>query len=199
MTEQSGLPLAAGDEATRPPIGYLRYPDASAVYAALPQIAELTQHRPRSDESAIEYLLRLRSSTTPEEAITFTAFAALPQMAIWWGYECLRLMSEHLEPRDRPFMEAVANWTKSPTSDLRHQTMREALYAHFRSPAVMLALGVGWSGGSIAPNDPSAVALHRMPRALNSAILSCLARVEMSRRSVMLARVITMAESLCRG
>jgi hypothetical protein len=189
----------ARDEHTRPPIGSLRYPDAPSLYAAIPQVAELTQHRPRPDETAIEYLLRLRASTTPEEAITFTAFATLPQLAIWWGYECLRLMPDYLEARDRPYMEAIAAWTKAPTTDLRHRLMREALFAHFRSPAVMLALAVGWSGGPVAPNDPAPVPVHRLPRSLNSAVLSCLARAEMTRRPVLLARFITMAEALCRG
>lgn len=52
------------------------------LYAAMPQLAELTQHRPRAGEDALHYLGRLRSSTTPEEAVTYTAFAALPEMAI---------------------------------------------------------------------------------------------------------------------
>lgn len=197
MSDHTGAP-PQGQDQTRPPMGYLRYADAPSLYAAIPQVAELTQHRPRPEEAAIEYLFRLRASTTPEEAITFTAFAAMPQMAVWWGYECLRLMSDCLEARDRPYMEAVAAWTRNPTTDLRYRLMRDALYEHFRSPAVMLALGVGWSGGAVAPNDPSPVALHRLPRMLNSAILSCLARAEMTRRPVLLARFITMAESLCR-
>ncbi len=187
------------EEKTRPPRGLLRYPSAPELYLALPQVAELTQHRPREAETSIEYLVRLRSSTTPEEAVTFTAFAALPQMAIWWGYECLRLIPEALETRDRPYMEMVAAWTATPSQDLRHRLMREALYTHFRSPAVMLALAVGWSGGSIAPNDPAPVAQHRAPRSLNSAILSGLSRLDLSRRPIFLARFITMAEALCRG
>jgi len=199
MTDHAAPATPQKDETTRPPVGCLRYPDAPSLYAAIPQVAELTQHRPRPDETAIEYLLRLRASTTPEEAITFTAFAALPQMAIWWGYECLRQMSDCLEARDRPYMEAVAAWAKTPSASLRHQLMRDALFAHFRSPAIMLALGVGWSGGPVAPNDPAPVPLHRLPRSLNSAVLSCLARADMTRRPVLLARFITMAESLCRG
>ncbi|WP_236687862.1 DUF6931 family protein [Jannaschia aquimarina] len=169
------------------------------LYAAIPEIADLTQHRPRDDEDAMDFLFRLRSSTTPEEAVTFTAFAALPQMAVWWGYECIRSLPEAIEARDRDLLALIAAWTAQPTNDLRHRTMEVSLYAPVRSPAVMLGLAVGWSGGSIAPNDPAPVPAHRAPRSINSAILSGLARAPLSERSVRLARIITLAESLCRS
>lgn len=185
-------------EKTRPPMGALRYETPVDLYAAIPQVAELTQHRPREGEDALEFLARLRSSTTPEEAVTYTAFAALPQMAVWWGHECLRTMPDLLDARDREMMEMIAGWTARPTTDMRHQIMRVALWAPARSPAVMLGLAVGWSGGSIAPNDPAPVPIFRAPRSINSAILSCLAKVDLARRPIHLARIINMAESLYR-
>ncbi|MEP3056383.1 hypothetical protein [Ascidiaceihabitans sp.] len=183
---------------TRPPQGALRFDTPQDLYAALPQIAELTQQRPRENEDALHYLGRLRSSTTPEEAVTYTAFAALPQMAIWWGHECLRVMPEVLDQRDRAFMEMIAAWIATPTKDLRHSIMKEALWANGRTPAVMLGLAVGWSGGAIAPNDPAPVPPYRAPRSINSSVLSCLARADLTRRPVYLARFIDMAESLYR-
>ena len=185
-------------EKTHPPVSVLRYPLPAMLFAAIPQMADMVQQRPREDEHSLDFLLRLRASTTPEEAVTFTTFAVLPQMAIWWGYECLRLLPEQIEPRDRPILENIAAWTANPGQDLRFALMREALFAPFRSPAVMLALAVGWSGGPVAPNDPMPAALHRAPRSINAAILSALARADMARRSVHLARFITMAETLYR-
>lgn len=193
------LPPGMDDtDKTRPPTGALRYDTPQDLYAALPQLAELTQHRPREAEDALAYMGRLRASTTPEEAVTYTSFAALPQMAIWWGHECLRCMPDALDKRDRALMELIAAWVSSPTQDFRHQIMREALWAPARSPAVMLGLAVGWSGGSIAPNDPAPVPPYRAPRSINSAVLSGLARAELSRRPIFLARFIDMAESLYR-
>lgn len=184
------------DEKTRPPVVTTRYDTVTDLYVAIPQLAELTQQRPREGEEALEYLWRLRSSTTPEEAITFTAFAIQPKLAIWWGHECLRAMPDALSPLDRQMMEQVASWIGRPATDMRHDVMRHALYAPAKSPGVHLALAVGWSGGSIAPNDPAGVPLHRAPRAINTAILSCLARADLSRRPVFLAKFIDMAESL---
>ncbi|MGH1330370.1 MAG: DUF6931 family protein [Paracoccaceae bacterium] len=185
-------------EKTRPPAGNTRFDTPADLYAAIPQIAELTQQRPTLGEDAFSYLIRLRSGTTPEEAVTFPAFALAPQTAIWWGHECLRTMPDYLNGADRDMMEGVMHWVKDPSTYNRHYLMREALWAPTRSPAVLLALAVGWSGGSIAPNDPAPVPLHRAPRSINSSILSCLARADLSRRSVFLARFIDMAEALVR-
>ncbi len=187
-----------GSEKTRPPMTAARYETLPDLYAAIPQLAELTQQRPREGEMPLTYLLRLRASTTPEEAVTFTAFAIQPKLAIWWGHECLRLMSNTLSPLDRAMMERVAAWIGRPETDLRHAVMKEALWAPARSPGVHLALAVGWSGGSIAPNDPAPVPPFRAPRAINTAVLSCLAKASVARRPSLLARFIDMAESLLR-
>lgn len=191
--------MANDDDKTRPPVGALHHAEAKGIFAAIPQVAELMQHVPREGEDALAFLQRLRSSTTPEEAVTFTAFAALAQMGIWWGYEALRSMPGGVEPRDHTLMGLIAQWIATPSTDLRHRIMAQSLYAPSRSPAVMLGLAVGWSGGSIAPNDPAPVPRHRGPRSLNSAVLSCLARMPLVDRSVHLARVIALAETLYRG
>lgn len=194
----SNAPLSPDTERTRPPQGALRHEMPQDLYAAMPQLGELTQHRPRTGEDALQYLGRLRSSTTPEEAVTYTAFAALPAMAIWWGYECLRLMPDTMDAADRARMERIARWLQTQTRDYRHQIMREALWAPGKTPVVMLALAVGWSGGSIAPNDTATVPPWRTPRSINSAVLSCLARSDLTRRPIYLARFIDMSEQLYR-
>ncbi|MFQ6549974.1 DUF6931 family protein [Aestuariibius sp. 2305UL40-4] len=191
-------PPSQDDEQTRPPAENLRFDTPQDLYAAMPQVAELTQRRPQEGEDMITYLYRLRSSTTPEEAVTFTAFAAIPQRAIWWAHECLRAMPEKFDATDHEMMARIARWVGDPTQDRRHRIMRDALWAPRRSPVILLALAVGWSGGSIAPNDPAPVAPYRAPRSINSAILSCLATAPLNRRSILLARFIDMAESVLR-
>ncbi len=194
MSPDDAPPL--DEEKTRPPQVAMRFDTLADLYGAIPQLAEVTQQRPQPDEEAVHYLMRLRQSTTPEEAITFTAFAIQPKLAIWWGHECLRNMPDALTPLDRQMMELVAQWIGRPDTPVRHHVMREALWAPAKSPGVHLALAVGWSGGSIAPNDPAPIAPSRCPRAINTAILSCLAKADLSRRPIFLARFIDMAESL---
>lgn len=192
--------LAGAEEAepTRPPLSAMRFDTPADLYAAIPQIAELTQMRPGVGEDPLAFMLRLRGSQTPEEAVTFTAFAAVPQMAIWWGHECLRLMRDTMSPADVEMMEQVGHWINDPSNSNRHRIMRKALFAEMRSPSIRLGLAVGWSGGSIAPNDPAPVPIHRAPKSVNSAILSALAQAPLSRRAEMLSKITDMAESLFR-
>lgn len=186
------------NDRTTPPRRSLRFETPAELYARMPQLQEMMQMRPRLDEHNLDYLARLRTSTTPEEAITFTAFAVLPSVAAGWGYECLRLMADHLNPMERPMLQDIAAWIANPATGLRHKVMRDALWAPSRSPSVLLGLAVGWSTGGPAPNDPVRPPPWRTPQAVNSAILSCLARSELSRRPIYLARFIDMAEALFR-
>lgn len=191
-------PQVADEDTTRPPLAAIRFETLQELYAGIPQTAELIRHRPMAEDTYQTFLNRLRGSTTPEEAVTFTAFAAQPQMAIWWAHECLRNMAEALTPLDHQMMALVANWIGRPDKDTRHAAMKEALWAPMRTPGVFLALATGWSGGSIAPNDPAPVPLHRTPRAINTAIMSCLAKAPLHQRPVLLARFIDMADSILR-
>ncbi|MFK7836763.1 MAG: hypothetical protein AB8B60_11120 [Sulfitobacter sp.] len=188
--------ISTETDKTQPPVAAMRYETPAALYEHLPHVSQLTLHRPRVDEGSLDYLYRLRASTTPEEAVTYTAFAAMPKMGVWWGYECLRLSGDELSPHDRQMIELVANWTQYPDNENRFRAMKAALYAPVRTPAVYLGLAVGWSGGPIAPNDPAGVPPHRGPRALNTAVLSCLARADIQSRPIRLARFIDQAAVL---
>ena len=185
-------------EKTQPPMSALRYESPFELYSQMPQIKNMTQHRPREDEEHLDYLDRLAGSTTPEESLTFAAFSAVPAMAIWWAYECLRLASDDMSRSDRELMELVATWCSYSGNENRFRVMSRALYAPQRTPAVFLGLAVGWSGGPIAPNDTANVPAHRAPRAINSAVLSSLARAELPQRPVRLARFIDQAKALFR-
>jgi hypothetical protein len=183
---------------TRPPVSALRYVSLDHLLAAMPQIRDVMHMRHRPEESALDYLLRLTASPTPEEAVTLTVHAVQPKLAIWWAHECLRQVPEALSALDREMMEAVAAWIAQPTQALRHAVMREALWAPTRSPGVMLGLAVGWSGGSVAPNDSLPAPIFRTPKALNTAVLSILAKVDLRQRPLYLQRFIDMAETLFR-
>ena len=187
---------ARGQETTLPPAKVLRFETLADLYAGVPQLAEQMRERPGMAEEPESFLYRLRHSHTPEEAITFTAFAFVPKLSVWWGYECLRAIPEVLNDLDREMMEHVARWIGTPTLENRHATMKEALWAPEKRPGVHLALAVGWSGGSIAPMDPAPVPVWRCPRSINTAVLSSLAEANISRRAIYLTRFMDMAQSL---
>jgi hypothetical protein len=195
--EITAVPLSDNDK-TRPPSASLRYQSLEDLYAGVPQVAELTQQRPRPTEDTYDFMWRLRRSNTPEDGITLTAFAFVPKLAIWWGHECLRTMPEVLTQSDHRFMEGVAHWLGDPSRENRQGLMREAMWSPDRVPGMHLALAVGWSGGAIAPNDPSNPPLFRCPRALNTAVLSCLAQAAPGRRQIYYTHFMDVAQSLFR-
>lgn len=201
----SGLLEIDEGEKTRPPsqasaqVSVLRYSTPHELYSAMPQLRNLTQLRPREDENSLDFLTRLQESATPEESVTFAAFAAVPRVAVWWGYECLRNLRADFTPHDRELLEHIAQWSSSGDQALRYEIMKAALFAERRTAAVMLGLAAGWSGAQIAPNDPAPVPPHRTPRAVNAAVLSALAQCQLSNRPHHLLRLVRLAEQLFRA
>jgi len=186
-------------ERTRPPVTALRYDTPSELYAGLPQIRELTQLRPKEDETHFEFLGRLHASNTPEEIVTYTAFAARPRMAVWWGYECLRNLRGDFTPDDRALLEHIASWCTDGDTEKRYHIMKTALFAERKTSVVHLGLATGWCGAQIAPNDPAPVPAHRAPRGVNAAVLSALAQCHLINRPAHLAVLRNLAESLLRA
>lgn len=193
---KSDLAHAAHVGAPVPTPRYLRAERAAQLYVSMPKLGALTVARPHSGEPALNYFNRLRTSATPEEAVTFAAFAPLPQMSIWWGHECLRLIPGALSGEDAKLLEQVGRWVAAPNARLRHWIMRRALWADSRSPTVMLGLAAGWSGGALAPNDPQGVALDRCPTAVATAVLGTLAKVPTAQRADLRNHFLDLADCL---
>lgn len=188
----------AESDHTIPPLRAVRFDRPSDLYKEIPEVAGFTKHRPKKDEDALAFFERLRASTTPEDAITYTAFATEPQMAIGWGVESIRMTLQDLPPDELQLMSWISQWLDHPSAEKRWRTMQVALFAPRRSATVYLGLAVGWSGGALAPNDPVAVPQWRSPKAVNAAILRALGQVGLEQRSVSLARVLDLAAGLFR-
>lgn len=183
---------------TIPPMQTLRFDKPFDLYQHLPEVDDFTKHRPEKDEDSYSFLQRLRASTTPEDAITYTAFAATPQLAIRWGADVVRTTLTQMPHDEEQLLTWVQTWAENPSAENRWRTLQVALFAPRRSPAVYLGLAVGWSGGPFAPNDPVAVPAWRTPRAVNSAVLRSISQVGLEQRSVALARALDLAAGLFR-
>lgn len=183
---------------TVPPLQSLRFVSPSELYYRIPEVSGFTKHRPQEGEDAYGFLERLRASTTPEDAVTYSAFATHPQTAIAWGVEAIRITLAELSADDLQLLTWITGWLDHPSPENRWRVMQASLFAPRRSAVVYLGLAVGWSGGAMAPNDPVTVPLWRCPKAVNAAILRSLGQVGMEQRSVSLARVLDLAAGLFR-
>lgn len=182
----------------QPPVSALRYDVPNELFANLPQIRNLIQLRPQEDETNVDFLNRLYQSPTPEETVTFTAYAVKPKISVWWGYECLRNLRSDFSPADRELLERIALWSRSGDNAQRYEIMKIALFAEKRTAAVVLGLAAGWSGAQLAPNDPAPIPTHRTPNAVNAAILSALSQCNLVNRPHHIAKLVKLAESIFR-
>lgn len=183
---------------TVPTLPSLRFDSPSELYRRIPEVSGFTKHRPVEGEDAFGFLDRLRASTTPEDAVTYTAFATQPQIAIAWGVEATRITLGEMSADDIHLLNWITLWLDHPSPENRWHVMQAALFAPRRSSVVYLGLAVGWSGGALAPNDPVAVPPWRSPKAVSGAIFRAIGQVGLEQRSVSLARVLDLAAGLFR-
>jgi len=180
-------------ERTIPPVKSLRFDRPFDLYRELPEVRGFTKHRPSEEDDAFGFFEQLARSTTPEDALTFTAFATEPLAAIKWGLASTQAVLSDLPPEEEQLLHWVAQWVENPTKENRWRTFQVALFAPRRSASVYLGLAVGWSGGPLAPNDPVTVPAWRTPRAVNTAVLRSIGQVGLQQRSVCMQRVLDLA------
>lgn len=185
-------------EQTLPPARAIRFDRVTDLYAEMPEIAKFIQTPPEAEEGYRGFLERLRASATPEEAVTFTAFALQPKAGIKWGMECVASLIPDMGPEDTGLMTLISDWLDDPSSENRWKTLEPALFAPRRSPAVYLGLGVGWSGGPLAPNDLVTVPGWRAPRAIGSAVMRAVGQMRTEHRGESLDFVLDRAAGLFR-
>lgn len=185
-------------EPTVPPARMLRFDRPIDLYRSIPEVAGFTRQRPSEDVDAKAYFEILRRSTTPEDAITFTAFVMQPAVSIRWGLESLHATIPEFSPEDQQILSWVQQWLDYPSNDNRWRAMQVAMFSPRRTAAVYLGLAVGWSGGALAPNDPVELPPWRTPKAVNAAILRTFGQTALDQRSIAMARILDLASRLFR-
>lgn len=178
----------------------LRYPLARDVFEQISEISEDMETRPNT-QNGLEFLRALLAGPTPEEAITFAAYALSPRHSVWWAHECLNALPELLTDQDKTMLALCAAWAANPAEDSRYDVLEAGLGAETRGPGVWIALGAGWSAGSMSPADQPEVPVQPFltGRAVNAGVLSILARVPQDKRRRHLGHFVSMADYLAKG
>ena len=171
-----------------------RFTKAQELFDEIPEIAEDITARP-GDHTTVDFIRALAEGDIPEEAITFSAYVLPRRFAVWWGHECLKMLDHTLDDHDRKMLTLAATWVGNPEEEARYDAMDTAMDALAKTPGVWIALGAGWSGGSMVGPEmpPVPPAPHLTARAVNAGILSVLARVDLAERSEHLGRFTRMA------
>lgn len=185
---------------TEPALG-LRVQPAEDLFKALPALPTLVLARPLAGQHCLDFLRVLRLGDTPEEAVSFMAFALAPRHAVWWGHECLKAAPDLMTDQDREMLDLVAGWVAEPGDDTRYAALDAAMKVDVHGPGVWVALAAGWSGGSMSGRGlpPVAPPASATGQALNAGIHSALARVGVDKRRRMLDHYVSMAEALAKS
>lgn len=187
---------AVDQDATLPPQQTLRFNTPGDLYSAIPETESFIKQKPNDGEDTVSFFQRLSASDTPEDAVAFTAFASEMRDAVSWGLMAIQEVSPDLGPDDLHLLNWVSQWLAYPSNDLRWQAMQLAMFAPQRTSAVFLGLAVGWSGGPIAPNDPSTPPPWRGPRAVNAAVMTAICSSDLDARSAKLTQVLDLANGV---
>lgn len=178
---------------------YLRCTRAPQLYVSLPKLGALTIARPHSGDSLLNYFNRVRISAIPEDAVTLAAFAPLPQMSIWWGHECLRLMPAALGGDDAKLLEQIGRWVSAPDARLGQWIDTRAQNAGTVTPTVRLGRAVGLSRAAQSPGQPEPDSNGQAPAEVNTAVLSTLAKARARDRAVLRNHILDLADCLFRA
>lgn len=188
---------AAGDGTVTTTRPNFRFEKAGDLFEQIPEAEEDITTPPGAHDAA-EFIQVLLNGEIPEEALMFCAYLLPRRMAVWWGHECLMQLEHVLDDNDRFMLQLAAAWVASPREDERYAALDAAMDSRAKTAGVWLALGAGWSGGSMSGADlpPVPPPPFLTARAVNGAILSAIARDDLAHRSETIARFTRMAVKL---
>lgn len=161
----------------------LRFETAREVFEAFPALGEDLKTA-ATEEQPIAFIRTLLKSNTPEDALTFCAHTLPRREAVWWGCQCVRLISQVEAGQEDGYLRAAENWVREPEEYRRIAALRLGTDSERRHAGNWLALAAGWSGGNISLLE----GMHIPPKpdmtgsAIRTAILIALSRVAAARR-----------------
>jgi hypothetical protein len=177
-----------------------RFRSANELFQAMPAVRDDIRARP-DDADPLDFLERLMTGDTPEEAVTFASYLLPSREAVWWAHQCLSYLPDALTDQDHHMLLLAENWVREPDEPARCEALESAMQTEVKSPGVWVALAAGWSGGSMAPANltPVPPPPYLTARSVNAAVLGVLARVELRHRADVLRSYVGMAVRLAEG
>ena len=175
----------------------LRFETAKEVFEAFPDLVD-DIGSPPTGERPIVFVRTLATGETPEDALTFGAFALARREAVWWGCQCVRAIAQVGPGQEDPYLGAAERWVREPEDEHRLTALRLGNESNQRQATHWLALAAGWSGGNISPVEGGNVPTKpdMTPKAIRTAILTALARVPAKDRATRLAGCVDGAVKL---
>lgn len=155
-----------------------RFLTAREVFDAFPSLADDMRAAPTGD-TPIAFMKALATGETPEDALTFCAFALARREAVWWACQCVRSLGQIRPGEGDPCLKAAEDWVREPEEDKRQAALQLGSETDHRVPSAWLALAAAWSGGNTSRMEGGYVRAspEQTAKAARIAILIALAKV----------------------
>jgi hypothetical protein len=130
----------------------LRFATVRDLYEAFPT-AEEDVGLPPSDEASLPFLQSLVKQESWSAAVSFCAYLLPRREAVWWGCQSVRRLQPQRSPKEAAALDLAEAWVHEPEENRRRQALALGMQGDNRSPTTWMLLGVGWSGGSVMPQQ----------------------------------------------
>jgi len=148
----------------------VRFATAQALFEVFPDLNQRIDAKP-TDQRPIDFLSGLASGGKLDDAVAFCAHLLPRREAVWWACGCARSFLGDI-PRDRAAGPVAAEaWVYEPDEERRLAALEIGFKGEGNNPSTWLALGAGWSGGSLFPQAPTPVQPFMTPRCARIAVL----------------------------
>ncbi|MCJ2033865.1 DUF6931 family protein [Methylobacterium sp. J-068] len=160
-----------------------RFSTAQEVFDTFPSACDDIRAAPTA-EAPMTFLEALRNSGTPEDAVTFLAYALGRREAVWWAAQSVRLLGRIGAGQEDAMLLAAEDWVRDPEDQRRREALRLGMGSDRRLATTWVALAAAWSGGNVAPGQGAVMATPEMtPKAVRTGILVALATVTARERA----------------
>lgn len=150
----------------------------------------------------LEFQAQLIERKLFADAIRVTAACLSPRHALWWGTLCLwSLGRPEPDPHLWAVLQAVVNWLRTPSDELRRAAEAAGRAAGIHTPAGSLGIAVFLSEGSISLPDLPAVAPgpHLAPKTVAAALLQASQSQGPGKTAACQAQFLALAHEVARG
>jgi hypothetical protein len=124
------------------------------------------------DVSSLDFLRSLLAQGRWPPAVSFCAYLLPRREAVWWGCQSVRRMPRPHGAQTEA-LEAAEAWVRMPEEELRRRALDLGARGDPGMASTWMALGAGWSGGTIAPPEYGLVpaAADQTARAVRTGLL----------------------------
>jgi hypothetical protein len=156
----------------------LRFTTVRDVYEAF-ATAQDDVGKPASDQPTVAFLQDALARQAWMAAVSLCAYLLSRREAVWWGSCSLRGTGSERAGADLAAIDAAEQWVRDPGEDARRHALRVGMATEGRFPGAWMALGAGWSSGSIVPPELGHVpaGMEQTARAVRAGLLIALTQV----------------------